>query len=134
MGMSYTCRPDKFPSHSPFNSLLTSDWKEINCERPVVFPERFNLCMVLLSLEPIRTGNMAFYTRVLTVVICSKRITCEPFLSSHIKLRGRGVVKRPCLRSWRVCCRRLCCGNQCCRGKWDWGCGSLLKKPTCKIE
>lgn len=28
--------------------------------------------MVLLSLEPIRTGIIAFYTRVLTAVVCSK--------------------------------------------------------------
>lgn len=28
--------------------------------------------MVLLSLEPIRTGIIAFYTRELTVVVCSK--------------------------------------------------------------
>lgn len=44
----------------------------MNCERPVVFPESFNLSMVLLSLGPIRTGNLVFYTRVLTVVVCSK--------------------------------------------------------------
>ncbi len=37
-----------------------------------MFPERFNLSMVLLSLEPKRTGNMVFYIRVLTVVVCSK--------------------------------------------------------------
>lgn len=37
-----------------------------------MFPERFNLSMVLLNLVPIRTGNMVFYTRVLNIVICSK--------------------------------------------------------------
>lgn len=37
-----------------------------------MFPEWFNLNMVLLSLEPIRKGIIAFYTRVLTVVVCSQ--------------------------------------------------------------
>lgn len=37
-----------------------------------MFPERFILSMVLLSLEPIRIGVIEFFTRVLTVVVCSK--------------------------------------------------------------
>lgn len=37
-----------------------------------MFPERFILSMVLLSLKPISTVIIAFYTRVQTVVECSK--------------------------------------------------------------